>query len=311
MGNKCSKKKIQKQIAADEEKQIELKQQQQQSSKVINGSTAQENPAKQIPPATATSQVKNVDEKSVNKVTQQLVTPISDPNENKSKQELVTKQLENVTVSVSKQNLNVKVEEFARLENVVIKLPEPKTVELKLSEVATPNVKLESSTNRLISESSKAAVGISRAPEKHNNYKEDDLEEELGLKLSNKRRATTFVGENELKQARQHYFSMSDSEILPKMTTSTATTTPTSDQINSNNSESNLSTKIAASRKTHNHRRALSDIDPRYRKVHKLYEPLQVHLESFEERVLKAMEVVAEYEKNNPVARVEIIDDDH
>jgi len=35
MGNKCSKKQIQKQIAADEKKQVELKQQQQQL-KVIN-----------------------------------------------------------------------------------------------------------------------------------------------------------------------------------------------------------------------------------------------------------------------------------
>jgi len=248
------------------------------------------------------------------------VTPISDLNENKSKQELVTKQLENVTkskvtVSVSKQNLNVKAEEFARLENVVVKLPESKTVELKSSEAATPNVKLESSTSRLTSESSKTGVGLSRAPEKHNNYKEDDLEEELGLRLSTKRRATTFVGEDELKQARQYYFSrsdLSDSEILPKITTTTTTSTPTSNQNNFNNNENNSSTKIAATvRKTHNHKRALSDIDPRYRKVHKLYEPLQVHLESFEERVLKAMEIVAEYEKNNPVAGVEIIDDDH
>jgi len=244
--------------------------------------------------------LKNTDEKTINKVNQQSVAPptsttttvtsISDPNENIPKS--------NVTVSVPKQNLNVKAEEFARLENVVVKLPES----------STPSVKQESSTSRLTSESSKTEVELSRTPKKRNNYKEDNLEEELGLKLSKKKRAMTFIGEN--------YFSMSelsDSEILPKMATTTSIS-PISNQNNANNnninSESNSnSQKVGLARKAH--RRALSDIDPRYRKVHKLYEPLQVHMESFEERVLKAMEVVAEYEKNSAVPHVEIIDDDH
>jgi len=121
---------------------------------------------------------------------------------------------------------------------------------------------------------------------------EDDLALELGIKISTKKRSATL--ENEPHHA--HHFSMIERV-----------------DANNSNQTDNVEKKVVPAHRAHNRRRAYSDVDPRHRKVHKPEEPLTVHLEPFETRLLKALAAVEEYEKAAPavVAPVEIIDDDH